>query len=75
MEKGRAKKFREEDRGSGIAPEEAKELDQLLNEIMELFNKSDKAIDETKQKQKAEEMRKRSQETFKERAHRNELVE
>ena len=55
----------------GIAPEEDKELDQLLDEIVELFDESDKAIDETKQKQeeevkKAEEMQKRSVETFKE---------
>lgn len=76
MEKRRRKKVREEDRASGIAPEEDKELDQLLDEIMELFNESDKAIDETKQKQeeevkKAEEMRKRSLETFKESAKRN----
>lgn len=60
----------------GIAPEEDKELDQLLDEIVELFDKSDKAINETKQKQeeevkKAEEMRKRSLETFKESAKRN----
>ena len=51
-------------------------MDQLLDEIMELFDESDKAIDETKQKQeeevkKAEEMRKRSLETFKESAKRN----
>ena len=51
-------------------------MDQLLDEIMELFDESDKAIDETKQKQeekvkKAEEMRKRSLETFKEGAKRN----
>ena len=66
----RRKKVREEDRASGIAPEEDKELDQLLDEIIELFDESDKAIDETKQKQeeeakKADEMRKRSLETFK----------
>ena len=54
MEKRRRKKVREEDRASGIAPEEDKELDQLLDEIMELFNESDKAIDETKQKQEEE---------------------
>ena len=69
-------KVREEDRASGIAPKEDKELDQLLDEIMELFYESDKAVDETKQKQeeevkKAEEMRKRSLETFKEGAKRN----
>ena len=40
----------EEDRASAIAPEEDKELDQLLNEIIELFDESDKAIDETKHK-------------------------
>ena len=66
----RRKKVREEDRASAIAPEEDKELDQLLDEIMELFDESDKAIDETKQKQeeelkKEEEMQKRSLETFK----------
>ena len=59
----------EEDRASAIAPEEDKELDQLLNEIIELFDESDKAIDKTKQKQeeeakKAEEMQKRSLETL-----------
>ena len=72
----RRKKVREEDRASAIAPEEDKELDQLLNEIIELFDESDKAIDETKQKQeeeakKAEEMQKRSLETFKDSAKRN----
>ena len=46
----RRKKVREEDRASAIAPEEDKELDQLLDEIMELFDESDKAIDKTKQK-------------------------
>ena len=50
-------------------------MDQLLDEIVELFDESDKAIDETKQKQeevkKAEEMWKRSLETFKEGAKRN----
>ena len=66
----RRKKVREEDRASAIAPEEDKELDQLLDEIMELFHESDKAIDKTKQKQeeevkKEEEMQKRSLETFK----------
>ena len=66
----RRKKVREEDRASAIAPEEDKELDQLLDEIMELFDESDKAIDKTKQKQeeevkKEEEMQKRSLETFK----------
>lgn len=66
----RRKKVREEDRASAIAPEEDKELDQLLDEIMELFDQSDKAIDKTKQKQeeelkKEEEMQKRSLETFK----------
>ena len=66
----------EEDRASAIAPEEDKELDQLLNEIIELFDESDKAIDETKQKQeeevkKAEEMQKRSLETFKDCAKKN----
>ena len=69
MEKRRRKKVREDDRASGIAPEEDKELDKLLNEIIELFDESDKAIDETKQKQeeeakKAEEMQKRPLETF-----------
>ena len=71
----RRKKVREEDRASAIAPEEDKELDQLLDEIMELFDESDKAIDKTKQKQeevkKAEEMQKRSLETFKDCAKRN----
>ena len=38
MEKRRRKKVREEDRASGIAPEEDKELDQLLDEIIELFD-------------------------------------
>lgn len=76
MEKRRRKKVREDDRASGIAPEEDKELDKLLNEIIELFDESDKAIDETKQKQeeeakKAEEMQKRSLETFKDCAKRN----
>ena len=65
----------EEDRASAIAPEEDKELDKLLNEIIELFDESDKAIDKTKQKQeevkKAEEMQKRSLETFKDCAKRN----
>ena len=66
----RRKKVREEDRASAIASEEDKELDQLLDEIMELFDESDKAIDKTKQKQeeevkKEEEMQKRSLETFK----------
>ena len=74
MEKRRRKKVRE-DRASGIAPEGDKELDQLLDEIIELFDESDKAIDETKQKQeeakKAEEMRKRSLETFKDSEKRN----
>ena len=50
-------------------------MDQLLDEIIELFDESDKAIDETKQKQeeveKAEEIRKRSLETFKESAKKN----
>lgn len=54
MEKRRRKKAREEDRASGIAPEEDKELDQLLDEIIELFDESDKAVDETKQKQEEE---------------------
>ena len=40
---------KEEDRAPGIAPEEDKELDQLLDEIMELLDKSDKATDEIKQ--------------------------
>ena len=76
MEKRRRKKVREEDRASAIAPEEDKELDQLLDEIMELFDESDKAIDKTKQKQeeevkKAEEMQKRSLETFKDCAKKN----
>ena len=44
MEKRRRKKVREDDRASGIAPEEDKELDKLLDEIMELFDESDKAI-------------------------------
>ena len=66
----------EEDRASAIAPEEDKELDQLLNEIIELFDESDKAIDKTKQKQeeeakKAEEMQNRSLETFKDCAKKN----
>ena len=70
------KKVREEERASGISLEEDKELDQLLDEIMELFDESDKAIDETKQKReeeakKAEEMRKRSLEIFKESAKKN----
>ena len=68
----RRKKVREEDRASAIAPEEDKELD----EIMELFDESDKAIDKTKQKQeeevkKEEEMQKRSLETFKDCAKKN----
>ena len=76
MEKRRRKTVREEDRASGIAPKEDKELDQLLDEIMELFDESDKAIDETKQKQeeeveKAEEIQKTSLKTFKESAKRN----
>ena len=75
MEKRRRKKVREDDRASAITPEEDKELDQLLNEIIELFDESDKAIDKTKQKQeevkKAEEMQKRSLETFKDSAKRN----
>ena len=76
LEKRRRKRVREEDRASGIAPEEDKELDQLLDEIMELFVESDKAIDETNQKQeeevkKAEEMQKTSLETFKESTKRN----
>ena len=69
-------KREEEDRASGIAPEEDKELDQLLDEIMEFFVESDKAIDETNQKQeeevkKAEEMQNTLLETFKESAKRN----
>ncbi|XP_073229661.1 uncharacterized protein [Porites lutea] len=76
MEKRRRKKVREEDRASGIAPEEDKELDQLLDETIELFDESDKITDQTKQKQeeeakKAEEMRKRSLETFKDSTKRN----
>ena len=75
MEKRRRKKVREDDRAPAIAPEEDKELDKLLNEIIELFDESDKAIDKTKQKQeevkKAEEMQKRSLETFKDSAKRN----
>ena len=75
MEKRRRKKVREDDRASAIAPEEDKELDQLLDEIMELFDESDKAIDKTKQKQeevkKEEEMQKRSFETFKDCAKKN----
>ena len=76
MEKRRRKKVREEDRASGIAPEEDKELDQLLDETVELFDESDKITDQTKKKQeeeakKAEEMRKRSLETFKDSAKRN----
>ena len=76
MEKRRRKKVREEDRASGIAPEEDEELDQLLDEIIELFDGSDKITDQTKQKQeeeakKAEEMPKRSLETFKDSAKRN----
>ena len=76
MEKRRRTKVRGEDRASGIAPEEDKELEQLLDEIMQLFDESDKAIDETKQKQEeevkeADEMRKRSLETFEESAKRN----
>ena len=76
MEKRRRKKVREEDRASGIAPEEDKELDQLLDETIELFDESDKITDQTKQKQeeeakKAEEMPKRSLETFKDSAKRN----
>ena len=72
----RRKKVREEDRASAIAPEEDKELDKLLDEIMELFDESDKAIDKTKQKQeeevkKEEEMQKRSLETFKDSAKKN----
>ena len=50
MEKRRRKKVREEDRASGIAPEEDKELDQLLDETIELFDESDKITDQTKQK-------------------------
>ena len=50
MEKRRRKKVREEDRASGIAPEEDKELDQLLDETVELFDESDKITDQTKKK-------------------------
>ena len=44
----RRKKVREDDRASAIAPEEDKELDQLLNKIIELCDESDKTIDKTK---------------------------
>ena len=76
MEKRRRKKSGKKREPQVFTLEEDKELDQLLDEIMELFDESDKAIDETKQKQqeevkKAEEMRKRSLEIFKESAKKN----
>ena len=46
MEKRRRKKVREEDRAAGIVPEEDKELDQLLDETIELFDESDKITDQ-----------------------------
>lgn len=63
MEKRRKRKVREEERASGIAPEEETELEQLLNKIIELFEQGDKDMKEIKQNQedeakKAEEMRK-----------------
>jgi len=45
MEKRRRKKVRAQDRASGIAPEENKELDQLLDETIELFGEFDKITD------------------------------
>ena len=48
MEKRRRKKVREEDRASGIAPEEDNELDQLLDETIELSDESDKITDKKK---------------------------
>ena len=60
MEKRRRKKVREEDRASGIAPEEDKELDQLLDETIELFDESDKITDQTKQKQEEEARKQRT---------------
>ena len=45
MEKRRRKKVREEDRASGIAPEEDKELDQLLDETTELLDESENIWD------------------------------
>ena len=41
-------------RDSGIALKEDKELDHLLDDIVELFDESDKLIDVTKQKQEEE---------------------
>ena len=69
MEKRKKGKVREEERASGIAPEEETELEQLLNELVELFEEGDKDMKETKWNQeeaakKADEMRKRSLETF-----------
>ena len=52
MEKRRRKNQGRRD--SGIAPKEDKELDQLLDDIVELFDESDKLIDVTKQKQEEE---------------------
>ena len=43
MVKRRRKKVREEDRASGVAPEEEKELEQLLDETIELFDECDKS--------------------------------
>ena len=54
MEKRRRKKVREEDRASGIAPEEDNKLDQLLDETIELFDESDKFTDQKKQNQEEE---------------------
>lgn len=75
LEKRFRRKNREEERASGISPEES-ELDELLQEIVEMFDESDKVVEEKKKKAeeettKIEEMRKRSLETFKESAKRS----
>ena len=49
LEKRFRRKNREEERASGISPEES-ELDELLQEIVEMFDESDKVVDEKKKK-------------------------
>lgn len=77
MEKLHKKKVSQENRATGTAPEEETEAEQLMGEIIELFNESDIASEAKKEKEqeqikKAEEMRQRSLETFKESSNRNE---
>ena len=58
MEKRRRDKVREEDRASEIAPEEDKELDQLLDETIELFDESDKITDKKRNRTRKNKQRK-----------------